>query len=840
MVVSRMEAEEAILFAYTAAIASISRPTDKTNTTTYRSKENLLSLLNEMEHDYTEDSSRTICPNSYTLSAVLLGIDDVQESLDVLEQFEEKYNSKHHTNSEEHNIVTIQAYNVVIACCSKSSNGDKSGWQLALSILQRIRRHGPQPNEQTFGMVIQACADNSQMKIALSLLDEIRQLGNITPTLKLYIPLLKVCARSGDSKTATSFITIIKDDGLELTTEIMNIYLSSLAKGKEHMRALGILQDMISNPTTPPDIYSFNTVISGCAKNGDYDAAYALLEEMREGMFVFPQEGKMVEIKPDVVTYNSLLSCAEPEECISLIQEMRLTRRNREGVIRANSISYVNAITRCRKATLEDGDSDAYDIAMYLLEIAREDKVDLNVYVYSAAIWSAEAVNDYNTAVQLLREMTCTPNSVCYDGVISVLSRQGLHREALYLYYEMQKNGLCATWKTYQRLVFAINNSRDRELSKSCRRKAALLEGVLSAMPLDDRKVIIGGSIFVSLVRNYGNTTIDINSYQAARKVFDSIEGPVDDATLSAMLRVCSETNRASEALLLLHSSDVVSDIPGLVSGRSLSYAVIACSKADRWYDALTLMDLYGCTSNLRESNSTPIELVSIKAINSVIGACGRSQRADMSVTILNDMSSKYGVKQNELSYRLAIIACNQAEHRERRNSDSASGYDLLELKWWECALSLLRRMREDGITPSLQSFSSCISACEASGEWQRAIGVLQQMPSFSSILSGDEVQIDSIRDSLSNLYCLNAAISACEKGGAWVEALQLYEDIRLTVKPNFITINALIIALDKANQRDLAESIYKDSLRDKVVSPWKKRYDIDGKLKRMMVSKLW
>ena len=101
-----------------------------------------------------------------------------------------------------------------------------------------------------------------------------------------------------------------------------------------------------------------------------------------------------------------------------------------------------------------------------------------------------------------------------------------------------------------------------------------------------------------------------------------------------------------------------------------------------------------------------------------------------------------------------------------QKNHDSSNTTP--ELKWWECALYLLRRMKEDDIKPSLQTFSSCVSACEAASEWQRALGVLELMQLFSS-LGGDDEEIekmDATRLVTSNLYCLNAAISACEKGG--------------------------------------------------------------------------
>eukprot|EP00571_Detonula_confervacea_P002929 CAMPEP_0172331866 /NCGR_PEP_ID=MMETSP1058-20130122/62143_1 /TAXON_ID=83371 /ORGANISM="Detonula confervacea, Strain CCMP 353" /LENGTH=1150 /DNA_ID=CAMNT_0013049141 /DNA_START=107 /DNA_END=3556 /DNA_ORIENTATION=+ len=854
--ISRLEAEESILFAYTAAIAACSKPPptslsssedpQHSSCSKYRSKSFLLSLVNEMEHGYTEDGS-CIRPNSYTLSAVLLGIDDVVTAMDILEEFEEKYEKQHDDNVEgEHNqsdnILTVQVYNVVLGSCSKSSSSGGNGWQRALSMLQRMRRSGPQPNEQTYSMILQACAEHGQMKVATSLLDEIRQSPTITPTAKLYLPLLKVCARYGHSKMAWSLINIMKDDSLEMTTEIMNLYLAALAKNKLHLRALGVLQEMIADPSLPPDIVTFNTVLSACANADDYEGAQALLDQMKDGLFEFGEK-KLVEIKPDVVSYNSVISCADPDQALSLIQEMRLTRRNREGVVSPNSITYVNAISQCRK--FKDDPKYAFEIAMHLLDLATTTGVDLNVFIYSASIWMAEAnCGDYQTAVRLLREMECSANEICYDGVISAFSQHGLHREALYFYYEMQHLGLSATRKTYQRLVFAIDNTRDPELSMSCQKKAALLDGVLLTMPENDRSVQIGGPLFESLITNHGNASDPGTSYQASRKAFDNIVGPVDDHCLSAMLRVCSSVKpvKWEEAILLIHSSDIVNKAygPGLVSSRALSYAVIACAKADQWEEALNLIELYrhhvdqGITESKLVTKKNGV--VRVAAINCVIRACGRSSRPDIAVQLLNDMSVRYGVDPDEVSYRLAIIACNQAEHREMRSRDSSIRP---ELQWWECALSLLRRMSEDEIKPSLQTFSSVVSSCEAAGEWQRAIGVLRLMPSFSPLIGDGKLEEVGTPEP-ANLYCLNAAISACEKGGAWVEALQLFENTRSmqntsSVRPNFITVSSLLIALEKANQLELAESIYKDAVREKIVLPWKRRYDSDGKLQRMM-----
>jgi len=866
-------------------------------TSNYRNSTYLKSLLSEMKDMYNIHT-----PNSYILSGILLGIDDMVESIALLNDFEQQYSAISNNNNNNNNdnleqpILTVHVYNVVIATCSKSinnninnsnnNNNNNNGWQCALSILRRMIQHGPEPNEQTYSYVLGACATAGQMNVAFSLLDSLLHGGGggggddgdgrstkkvirpITP--ELCLPLLKAFANAGDSTRAKLIISMMNENNsvmttnsttaaaattttttttttTAITTEMMNLYLLSLARNDEHhnqqMEASIVLKGMIINGPFP-DIVSYNTVLLVYANAGDYDGARDLLDRMTNGIddTIISSTTNSIIIRPDVISYNTVLSCASPHDALSLIQEMKLTRRNRVGGIRPNSITYVNAITRCRKTSINGGIDPriAFDIAIHLLNMARKEEdfgiTLLNVYVYSSVIWMAEAVNDYRTAVQVLREMKkCPPpNAICYDGVISVLSKQGLHREALYLYYEMQSKDLSATRRTYNRLVYAVTNSIDTELSHT--KKIALLEGILTKMPVDDRNVHVGGPLFESIIRYHGAVTDSRRVYQTARRVFDLIAEPVDDACLSAMLRVCS----LAEPVMWKEALEIVRMFPrpGLVSTSALNYAVITCAKADQYDEALDLIDLYG---GLRNDKG-----VGVRAINAVISACGRSYRPDMAVQILNDMETMYGVKPDEASYRSAIIACNQAEHRERiHQQTSSTGH---KLKWWECALSLLRRMKEDDLKPSVQTVSSVVSACEAAGEWQHALGVLASIfpllfldgsilpiPMFPLIDGVEQMG----KTEPPNLFCLNAAISACEKGGRWVEALQLYENIRSmnSAKPNFITVNSLLIALERAEQTALAESIYRNAVKEKTVLPWKRRYDNDGKLKTMMVS---
>jgi pentatricopeptide repeat domain-containing protein 1 len=217
---------------------------------------------------------------------------------------------------------------------------------------------------------------------------------------------------------------------------------------------------------------------------------------------------------------------------------------------------------------------------------------------------------------------------------------------------------------------------------------------------------------------------------------------------------------------------------------------------------------------------SSPIPII---AINSLIAACGRGNRPDLALALLNEMRSNFGLRPDERSYRSAVIACNVAQHKVQglqsgRLDANESDFEWIDfsVEWWECALALFRRMREETLIPDKKTYSSVISACEAAGEWQRAIGVLEIM--IEEAKDGDDF------GSL-NLYCFNSAISACEKGSAWVEALEIYERMIVIggpISPNFITLSSMVLALEKAGQKELAQAKFEEGIRKRIVKPWR------------------
>jgi pentatricopeptide repeat domain-containing protein 1 len=544
----------------------------------------------------------------------------------------------------------------------------------------------------------------------------------------------------------------------------------------------------------PFELTTMRGVIGAFQHN--HSAVMHLLYKMKQGDF-----GRAARY-PDEACYNLVInSCTTAEEAKDIFQEMRLTRRHRVGVAAPTAQTITRALVVCRRVR-------NIDVAKYFIKQASMDGIRPDVYMYSAAISVAAIVGDYQVARYFWHDMLnkkVKPNIVTYNGMFAVYAASNQVEAAMQLFQHMT---IPPSRTTINYLVKSLYCISDNVM------KLVYLHSILDSLPASQWTVALAGPILEVALNTYGA----LGMYADARSIYDSIQGPADAACLRAILFACSTAQPKpewEEALSLLHTSDIVSGAraPMYVDALSVSHAMLACSKADEWEESLQLLRLYG-------SDNT-----SILAMNSLIGACGRAKRPDMALEILNEMEDTFGMTPDGYSYRNAIIACNQAEHEAQRQillTKQASA-DTKSLNWWECAVSLLYRMQEQGLEPDVQSYSSAISACEAGGQWQEALGILQ------SVL--DKASTDS---RLLNIYCFNAAISACEKGGAWVEALEIYEQMKgfggRHLQPTAVTLGSLVMALDKAGQKELAQSVYEEGVSTGTLRPWRTTADTEGK----------
>jgi pentatricopeptide repeat protein len=118
------------------------------------------------------------------------------------------------------------------------------------------------------------------------------------------------------------------------------------------------------------------------------------------------------------------------------------------------------------------------------------------------------------------------------------------------------------------------------------------------------------------------------------------------------------------------------------------------------------------------------------------------------------------GVESDVITYSSIISACEKSSQ-------------------WERALELLSEMRERGIEPNVITYSAAISACEKGSKWERALELLSEMRQ---------------RGLEPNAISFNAAITACEKGAQWERALELLGEMRQRgPAPNIASFTAVM-----------------------------------------------
>jgi pentatricopeptide repeat protein len=275
---------------------------------------------------------------------------------------------------------------------------------------------------------------------------------------------INICADIGDYDGAIHFVREMNAHGHPPNLLVCSVLLKAFALGAQDELALQALEMMVGRyakgqpgeisspppfhlPQVPPDRIALNTVISACAKAKNLSGALKVLERMKRGEFVDTENGQ--EVTPDLISYHNILKfCTDPEFAMSLVKDMRLSRRSRVGVITPSSSTYAHAINACQQAV-----SPSSECAATLLKWALDDGIKPTVYMYAPAIWAAQKSGDRATALNFFVQMTelgCSPNSVAYNGVISALCDNGDVDHAILIYEEMRERGMCTNGPVFK------------------------------------------------------------------------------------------------------------------------------------------------------------------------------------------------------------------------------------------------------------------------------------------------------------------------------------------------------------------------------------------------------
>merc|ERR1719482_407075 len=202
---------------------------------------------------------------------------------------------------------------------------------------------------------------------------------------------------------------------IELSVVMYNTLIDACARCGRMEHLPKILEDMTTRGVKP-NVITYSTMLKGHCQNGNIQAGFAILEQMKQD----------ARLKPDEIVYNSLLDgCAQNnlvDEGLRLLEEMQS-----EGVQPSNfTLSIlVKLMNRARRL----------DKAFALVdEITKKYNFWPNVHVYTNLVQACVSNQQLPRGMSVLEQMInekIVPDSRTYAILVRASISKGLYEQAV-------------------------------------------------------------------------------------------------------------------------------------------------------------------------------------------------------------------------------------------------------------------------------------------------------------------------------------------------------------------------------------------------------------------------
>ena len=198
----------------------------------------------------------------------------------------------------------------------------------ALDVFVSMKNNGLMPRKVTYNFLLSACVNAPQPRVeaAFEIFDEMRVNGDITPDKNTYTLLIDAACKAGMPEKAFEAFSHMRESGVEVETSTLNrlIHAAGLngTKDESSVQATLELYEAMKKAEIKPDVITYGSLISTCAKARDGDTAIKMYEEMRAA-----------GIEPNRILFNVLISalgrCDRSEEAIHYFETMvEMSKKN--------------------------------------------------------------------------------------------------------------------------------------------------------------------------------------------------------------------------------------------------------------------------------------------------------------------------------------------------------------------------------------------------------------------------------------------------------------------------------------------------------------------------------
>eukprot|EP00435_Cladocopium_sp_Y103_P001736 s1453_g1.t1 len=384
------------------------------------------------------------------------------------------------------------------------------------------------------------------------------------------------------------------------------------------------------------------------------------------------------------------------------------------------------------------------------------------------------ASGHWQTAFAVLDDMSqalVQPSVVCYNAVLSALSRGTQGEAALSKWRSWEAQGVRPSCVTYTCLMGCCHWTMALQL--------------LGQMPQQRMETDLVA--WNAALNACGDARSWHHAVQLLQLMEDSQVSP-DIISFSSCLAACA--NSAWERSIELFAR---AQRRFRVDAQICVAALTACATGACWQHALEVLRL---RPNLPQTRSGLGALVA-----ALVPCWSRAMQL-----LLEDRGMADLVTWNTLlaatpwEIGLALLSLMSKTLRADCASYGALLRSCENVHEWEAAIALLKDMTERQVPPDLVACCSTLSACEKGRQWQRCLILLTEMWRSSSHVS--HVSPD--------IVAYGAAVSACEKCGQWPAALSLLEQLwERKLQLDQVAGNAVLSALGSGQQWRMALSLF-------------------------------
>ncbi|CAM9775595.1 unnamed protein product [Chrysoparadoxa australica] len=676
---------------------------------------------------------------------------------------------KESTLEREGRMPDLRCYNVVIKVL-----GEHRQWQKALKLLRDMEMEdGLVPDTYSYGSAINALAVVGVYDKACQLLEAMKERG-VPRNVILYGALMNACER--DRRCSTSDIQqLLRDmveDGVTPNVFVINSALGAYAQARKWGLTFDLLENMEDLYGAAPNVRSYNRVMSGLSKAGEWQQAVALLEGM-----LLPSS----PVQPDTVTYNCAVSAlgrsGELLAALNLLKQMKEARLQEGGETspRPDIVTYNTIISAC--ATVGD-----WETALSLVDMLLEDGLQADTITYNAALSACCKDVQWQMGLDLLNEMKAAgvpPDVITYNTLLAVIAKAHQYQPARALLDEMQGRGIKPDEISYACITMACHTASPPHPTAAIKLLHGMQAGGLKP----------SNTTYNNVLRSLGKAGRASEAMEILTEMEES-STPPDAACYESVVYAFERSNNTDSALAVLQQMKEKHDT--LLGDRVYATAIRACEKEGRWEEALGLLE----------------ELRSTGAGSSIAESAGCSVRYNQWYQAVSLLANKGTGDTDSKTIRAAIVGCSRGGHWQEALSlmdqMKQAGHEVGAVCYGAAmealerqqefvkGLDLYRDMLNQGIRPDIMVYQSAIRCCWGVGEWRRAVSMLAAA-GIQGMIPTRRMQHDVIR--------------ACAAAGEWREAWglkqQMIDPMRAGAMPDLAIYRDVMQACGDAGERE-------------------------------------